>query len=84
MGANAAAALETASAAAFLIALIAGVATTDVGLHQTALVYCAAIATLGAVAAASLIFRRRSSAPMPDPPAVQTGPQARARDTEGR
>ena len=65
-------------------ALIAGVATTDVGLHQTALVYCAAIATLGAVAAASLIFRRRSSASMPDPAAVQADPQARGRDTEGR
>jgi hypothetical protein len=38
-------------------------ATTHFGLHHTALVYCAAIATLGAVAAASLIFRRRSSAP---------------------
>ncbi len=63
-------------------ALIAGVATTDFGLHQTALVYCAAIATLGAVAAASLIFRRRSSAPVPDPAAAQTDPQARGRDTE--
>jgi predicted MFS family arabinose efflux permease len=49
-------------------ALIAGVATTDFGLHQTA-VYCAALATLGAVAAASLIFRRRSSAPVRDPAA---------------
>ncbi len=48
-------------------ALIAGVATTGFGLRHTALVYCAAIATLGAVAAASLIFRRRSSAPVPDP-----------------
>jgi len=46
-------------------ALIAGVATTHFGLRHTALVYCAAIATLGAVAAASLIFRRRSSAPVP-------------------
>ncbi|HEY6315377.1 MAG TPA: hypothetical protein VIY52_31860 [Streptosporangiaceae bacterium] len=63
-------------------ALIAGVATTDVGLHQTALVYCAAIATLGAVAAASLIFRRRSSAPVPDPAAAQTDPQVQGRDTE--
>ena len=65
-------------------ALIAGVATTDFGLHQTALVYCAVLATLAAVAAASLIFRRRPSAPRPDPVAAQTGPQAQGRDTDER
>jgi hypothetical protein len=42
--------------------VVAGVATTHVGLHRTALVYCAVIAVLAAVAAASLIFRRRSAA----------------------
>jgi hypothetical protein len=42
--------------------VIAGVATTHFGLHRTALVYCAVIAILSAVAAASLIFRRRSPA----------------------
>jgi hypothetical protein len=63
-------------------ALIAGVATTHFGLHHTALVYCAAIAALGAVAAASLIFRRRFSAPVPDPAAAQTDPAGTGRDTE--
>jgi pimeloyl-ACP methyl ester carboxylesterase len=37
--------------------VIAGVATTHVGLHRTALVYCAVIAALAAAAAGSLIFR---------------------------
>jgi hypothetical protein len=40
--------------------VIAGVATTHFGLHRTALVYCAVIAVLAAVAAVGLIFRRRS------------------------
>jgi hypothetical protein len=39
--------------------VVAGVATTHFGLHRTALVYCAVIAVLAAVAAAGLIFRRR-------------------------
>ena len=43
--------------------MAAGVATTHVGLHRTALVYCAALAVLAALAAGSLIFRRRSRAP---------------------
>jgi hypothetical protein len=43
--------------------VIAGVATTHVGLHRTALVYCAVIVVLAAVAAAALIFRRRSTVP---------------------
>jgi hypothetical protein len=42
--------------------VIAGVATTHFGLHRTAMVYCAVIALLSVVAAASLIFRRRSPA----------------------
>ena len=58
--------------------VIAGVATTHFGLHRTALVYCAVIAVLAAVAAASLIVRRRSPAPAPDPAAAQGS------DTQGR
>jgi hypothetical protein len=50
-----------ASYVAFSIPVVAaGVATTHVGLHRTALVYSAAIVVLTAVAAGSLIFRRRS------------------------
>jgi hypothetical protein len=41
--------------------VVAGLATTHVGLHRTALVYCAAIAALAALAAVSLVFRRRSA-----------------------
>jgi Major Facilitator Superfamily len=49
-----------ASYTAFSIPVVAaGVATTHVGLHRTALVYCTVIAVLAAVAAASLIFGRR-------------------------
>ena len=40
--------------------VVAGLATTHVGLHRTALVYCVVIAVLAAVAAGSLIVRRRS------------------------
>ena len=43
-------------------ALIAGVATTHVGLHRTALAYCVAVAALVAVAAGSLMVRRRGPA----------------------
>ena len=42
--------------------VIAGVATTHFGLHQTALVYCAAIAAIAAAAAGSLMLRRRGPA----------------------
>ena len=56
-------------------ALIAGVATAHFGLHRTALAYCVAIAALVAMAAGSLMLRRRGPA---------TGPGAagnrRARD----
>jgi hypothetical protein len=40
-------------------ALIAGMATAHFGLHRTALAYCVAIAALVAVAAGSLMLRRR-------------------------
>jgi hypothetical protein len=39
--------------------VIAGVATAHFGLHRTALAYCVAIAALVAVAAGSLMLRRR-------------------------
>jgi MFS family permease len=75
------AAIFIASYTAFSIPVVAaGVATTHVGLHRTALVYCTVIAVLAAVAAASLIFRRRSlSPPPPDPPAAPTKAPARSR-----
>jgi len=54
------AAIFTVSYLAFsLPAVIAGVATTHYGLHDTALVYCGVIALLVAVATASLTLRRR-------------------------
>jgi MFS family permease len=57
------AAYYIASYVAFSIPVVAaGVATTHDGLHRTALVYGTVIAILAAVAAASLIFRRRSPA----------------------
>jgi MFS family permease len=60
------------SYAAFSIpVVVAGVATTHFGLHRTALVYCTVIAVLAAVAAGSLISRRRSPGPEPDPAAAQ-------------
>lgn len=43
------------------------VITTYVGLHRTALGYCATIAVLAAVAAGSLIFGIRPAAAPPDP-----------------
>jgi hypothetical protein len=67
------------SYAAFSIpVVVAGVATTRFGLHRTALVYCAAIAVLAAVAAGSLISRRRTPAPAPDSAAAQGS------DTQGQ
>jgi hypothetical protein len=49
---------------AFSVPVVAaGVAVTHVGLHRTALVYCAVIAVLVAVAAASLIVRGRPPVP---------------------
>jgi MFS family permease len=56
------AAIFTLSYLAFsLPAVIAGVATTHYGLHDTALVYCVVIAVLVAGAAGSLVLRRRSA-----------------------
>ena len=53
-----------ASYLAFSIPVVAaGVATTHVGLHRTALVYGAALAVLAALAAGSLIFRQAFRAP---------------------
>lgn len=50
-----------ASYTAFGIPVVAaGIATTHAGLHRTALVYCAVIVFLAAVAASGLIFRRCS------------------------
>jgi predicted MFS family arabinose efflux permease len=55
------AAIFTLSYLAFSVpAVIAGVATTHYGLHDTALVYCGVIALLVAIAAASLALRRRA------------------------
>jgi MFS family permease len=49
-----------ASYLAFSVPVVAaGIATTHVGLHRTALVYCAAIAALAALAAAGLLIRAR-------------------------
>jgi hypothetical protein len=42
--------------------VIAGVATAHLGLHRTALAHCAAMAALVAVAAGSLLLRRRRPA----------------------
>jgi hypothetical protein len=47
--------------------LIAGAAITHFGLHQTAVVYSAALAVLAATAAGSFLFRRRSRPRGPDP-----------------
>jgi hypothetical protein len=55
------------SYAAFSIpVVVAGVVTTHVGLHRTALGYCATIAVLTVVAAGSLIFRSRAVGAPPD------------------
>jgi hypothetical protein len=70
-----------ASYLAFSIPVVAaGVATTHVGLHRTALVYCAALAVLAALAAGGLIFRGRPRAPSARS-AGGTGPPAHASDT---
>jgi hypothetical protein len=46
---------------AFSVPVVAaGVATTHFGLHQTAVVYSAALAVLAATAAGSFLYRRRS------------------------
>jgi hypothetical protein len=54
---------------AFSVPVVAaGVATTHFGLHQTAVVYSAALAVLAAAAAGSLIIRRRSRPGSPSAP----------------
>jgi hypothetical protein len=54
------AAIFIVSYAAFSIpVVVAGMAVTHAGLHRTALVYCAVVVVLAAVAAAGLIFGRR-------------------------
>jgi hypothetical protein len=59
----------------------AGVATTHFGLHHTAVVYSAALATLAAAAAGSFLFRSRSQT---RGPAQRRHKQSRTADTEGR
>jgi hypothetical protein len=49
--------------------VIAGVATTHFGLHQSAAVYSAVLAALAAAAAGIFLFRRRSQTRGPDPAA---------------
>jgi hypothetical protein len=66
---------------AFSVPVVAaGMATTHFGLHQTAVVYSAALAVLAAAAAGSFLFRRRS---LPRGPA-QRRHKLRTADTEGR
>jgi hypothetical protein len=66
-------------------ALIAGVAVTYCGLHQTTLVYLGVIAVLAAGAASSMLVRRHSARTMKITPTTATpsasgaGPDARAR-----
>jgi hypothetical protein len=57
---------------AFSVPVVAaGVATTHFGLHQTAVVYSAALAVLAAAAAGIFLFRRRS---LPRGPAARLSP----------
>jgi MFS family permease len=61
-----------------LPALLAGVATSHFGLHDTALVYSAAIALLAAAAAGGVLFESRARARAPQaaapPPELPPGP----------
>jgi hypothetical protein len=61
-----------------LPALIAGMATSHFGLHDTALVYSAGIALLAAAAAGGVLFERRGRAGAPWaaalPPELPPGP----------
>jgi MFS family permease len=73
------AAIYTVNYLAFgLPALIAGIATSHFGLHDTALVYSAGIALLAAAAAGGFLFesRGRTRAPQPaaPPPELPPGP----------
>jgi hypothetical protein len=68
---------------AFSVPVVAaGVATTHFGLHQTAVVYSAALATLAAAAAGSFLTRRRPPPPATGPAAVQ--PREKKRDDDVR
>jgi hypothetical protein len=68
------AAISTVQYLAFgLPALIAGVATSHFGLHDTALVYSVVIALLAAAAAGGLLFE--GNAPTPPPRAAATPPE---------
>jgi hypothetical protein len=67
---------------AFSVPVVAaGVATTHFGLHQTAVVYSAALAVLAAAAAGSFLFRRRSQT---RGPAQRRHKQGRTADPQGR
>jgi hypothetical protein len=67
---------------AFSVPVVAaGVATTHFGLHQTAVVYSAALAVLAAAAAGSFLFRRRS---LRRGPAQRRHKQGRTADMDGR
>jgi hypothetical protein len=67
---------------AFSVPVVAaGVATTHFGLHQTAVVYSAALAVLAAAAAGIFLFRRRSR---PRGPAQPRHKQGRTADAQGR
>src|SRR5205807_10334356 len=71
------AAIFTVSYLAFSVpAVIAGVATTHYGLHDTALVYCGVVALLVAAAAVSLVVQRRRQRRQ-DPQTVAAVPYAK-------
>ena len=72
-------AISTVNYLAFgLPALLAGIATTHFGLHDTALVYSAAVALLAAAAAGGVLFesraRTRASQAAAPPPELPPGP----------
>jgi hypothetical protein len=72
-----AAAVSTVNYLAFgLPVLIAGVATSHFGLHDTALVYSVGIALLAAAAAGGVLFESRARAPQAaaPPPELPPGP----------
>jgi MFS family permease len=73
------AAISTVQYLAFgLPALLAGLATAHLGLHHTALAYCAVIALLTAAAATGLLFQDNAPTPPPrtvaPPPELPPGP----------
>jgi MFS family permease len=69
------AAISTVNYLAFgLPALIAGIATSHFGLHDTALVYSVVIALLAVAAAGGLLFEGRAPEPQAIPPAPELPP----------